>query len=252
MGVLKFRLTPPDRAARHPELRKAYVTGLDRTPERVSVELRPGLLVCQRENPESGRLNVPWPVEGAGTPYVSTATLIDRPEPYDLAVELARGKLNDVRGQAADWVQLGLRLPAEVEELLRRSRRAFARAATAADDPISAAAAAGESLAASFRAGRGLTDAYTEQVLRKRLDHSPRLPTLLACGLNADPARAPWGPALAGAINAARLRCSWAELAPSEGKYRWDVPDAQLDWCRAVLQAVVADLTVAVPAAAED
>ena len=33
MGVLKFQLTSPDLASRLPELRKAYVTGLDRTPE---------------------------------------------------------------------------------------------------------------------------------------------------------------------------------------------------------------------------
>src|SRR5436190_21121851 len=111
MGVLKFRFHPPDLASRFPELRKAYVTGLDRTPARVSIELRPGLLLCHRESPESARLFVPWPVEGFGTPMIGTATLAERPEPYDLAVELARGKLNDVRNQASDWWQLGLRTP---------------------------------------------------------------------------------------------------------------------------------------------
>ncbi|CAN5722651.1 hypothetical protein BH23PLA1_BH23PLA1_19520 [soil metagenome] len=232
MGVLKFRLTPPDLADQHPELLRAYVTGLDRTPERVAVELRPGQLICQRENPESCRLHVPWLVEGVGMPYVSTATLIERPQPYELAVELARGKLNDVRNQAADWAILGLRLPAEVENQLRQSRRAFARAATSTDDPLSASAHARESLAAAFLAGRELVTAYTEQVLKKRLDHSPRLPTLLGCGLNADPAKTTWGAPLSGVINAARLQCSWTDLAPTEGKFRWDRTDAQIDWCR--------------------
>ncbi|CAN5910626.1 hypothetical protein BH23PLA1_BH23PLA1_43180 [soil metagenome] len=232
MGVLKFRLTPPDLAEQHPELLRAYVTGLDRTPERVAVETRPGVLICQRENPESCRLHVPWVVDGVGMPYVSTATLIERQEPYDLAVELARGKLNDVRNQAADWSILGLRLPAKVEQLLRQARQAFARAATATDDPARASTFASESLATTFAAGRELAGAYSEQVLRKRLDHSPRLPTLLGCGLNSNPAKAPWSDTLAETINSARLRCSWAELAPTEGKFRWDLPDAQLDWCR--------------------
>ena len=111
MGLLKFRLTPPELSETLPELRRAYFTGLDRTPEALGVELRPGLLVCHRDSPDSGRLHVPFPVEGYGLPFVGTATLAERPTPYGLAVELARGKLNDVRGQAADWRHLGLQLP---------------------------------------------------------------------------------------------------------------------------------------------
>jgi len=232
MGVLKFRLNPPEPANRASELRKAYITGLDRTPERLSVEVRPGLMVCHRETPESGRLHVPWPVEGFGTPFVATATLVERAEPYDLAVELARGKLNEIRNQAADWAQMGLRLPAELEAVLDRARRAFARAAMARDEPARAEALARECLAATFQAGRLLVIAYTDQVLRRRLDHSERLSTLLGCGLAGDPRQAPWAAPLAEAINAARVRCPWGALEPAEGQFRWEEMDAQLAWCR--------------------
>ncbi|HEX8204064.1 MAG TPA: endo-1,4-beta-xylanase, partial [Isosphaeraceae bacterium] len=232
MGVLKFRLNSPEPAGRVAELRKAYITGLDRTPERLSVEVRPGLLVCHRETPESGRLHVPWPVDGFGTPFVATATLAERAEPYDLGVELARGKLNDVRNQAADWAQVGLRLPGGLAEVLDRARKAFAGAATARDDPARAGALARECLVATFQAGRLLAGAYTEQVLRRRLDHSERLSTLLACGLAGDPRSAPWAGPLAEAVNAARVRCAWGELEPAEGQFRWDEMDAQLAWCR--------------------
>ena len=58
MGVLKFRLTPPELSERLPELRRGYFTGLDRTPEAVGLDLRPGLLVSQRDSPDSGRLHV--------------------------------------------------------------------------------------------------------------------------------------------------------------------------------------------------
>src|SRR5436305_1905372 len=84
MGVIKFRVTPPELVSRFPDLRKAYMTGLDRTPGRMSVELRPpGLLICHREFPESGRLHIPWPVEGFGAPVIGTATLAEREEPYE-------------------------------------------------------------------------------------------------------------------------------------------------------------------------
>ncbi len=232
MGVLKFRLTPPELSDQLPELLRAYVTGLDRTPERMKAELRPGMLICHREAPESGRLHVPWPIEGIGMPYVGTATLIERAEPYDLAVELARGKLNDVRNQAAEWSHLGLRLPNEVEEDLNAARRCFAKAATSRDSPVAATAAASEALLGSFRAGRRLTEAYSAQVLRKRLEHSPKLPTLVGCQLNADPGGSVWASTLVQSCNAAKLRCTWADLAPDEGRYQWASLDAQLDWCK--------------------
>ena len=104
MGVMKFRLPSNDLSQRLPDYRKAYITGLDRTPGRVGVELRNGVMTCLRETTESGRSFVPWPIDGYGTPIVGTATLAERPAPYSLAVELARGKLNDVRNQLADWV----------------------------------------------------------------------------------------------------------------------------------------------------
>ncbi len=89
MGVLKFLLPSTDLARRLPGLRKAYMTGLDRTPGRLSVEFRNGLMACFRETSESGRLFTPWPIAGYGTPIVGTATLAERPSPYTLALELA-------------------------------------------------------------------------------------------------------------------------------------------------------------------
>ena len=101
MGVMKFKLPSNEPAPRSLDYRKAYITGLDRTPGQVGVELRNGLMSCHRDTSESGRLFVPWAIEGYGTPIVGTATLAERPAPYTLCVELARGKLNDIRNQLA-------------------------------------------------------------------------------------------------------------------------------------------------------
>lgn len=231
MGVLKFRLNPPDFSATNPDLRKAYATGLDRTPARVSADLRPGRLTINRPGPESGRIHVPWPVEGFGSLILGTATLLERAEPYDLNVELARGTLNEVRNQTADWVQMGLNLSPDLESLLDQAQRAFARAATSRDEPAAAAIAAKTCLEATCQASDRLIELYTEQVLQRRLDHASKLPTLLGCVLEDDPKSAPWGPALLDCINAAQVRCPWAKLAPDEGRYRWEETDAQLHWC---------------------
>src|SRR5271169_6110458 len=146
MGVMKFQLPSNESLGQAPEYRKAYITGLDRTPGRLAVELRNGLMTCVRDTPESGRLFVPWPIEGHGTPIVGTATLAERNLPYVLAVELARGKLNDIRNQLSDWVQMGLRSTPELEEALAQAQHAFVRCATSTDDPDLCTEAARKSL----------------------------------------------------------------------------------------------------------
>jgi hypothetical protein len=231
MGVLKFQVTSPDVASRGADLRRAYVTGLDRTPSRLSVELRQGVMSCYRDTGESGRLFVPWPVDGHGTPIVGTATLAERREPYNLAVELARGKLNDVRNQLADWRQMGLRTPEELDGLLREAQRTFVRAAVSANDPSVSYASAQASLAATWAAGELLADAYTGQVLQTRLAGGVKLPSQLAMTLEGDMKSAPPAGDWSQAFNAARVGCSWKALEPSEGQYRWDDLDAQIAWC---------------------
>jgi len=232
MGELRFRVTPPDLVNRLPGLKKAYVTGLDRTPGRMVVQLRPGLLICRRESPESGRLHVAWPVQGHGTLMLNTATLPDRDEPYDLAVELARGRLNDVRNQLADWQQMGLPTRSEIDAHLRRSKHAFSVAVTSRDHPNRAAKASAASLAASVTAGDLLIEDYTAWVLRKRQEFQSPLPTALGTALSGDMKKAPWTGPIAAAVNMARINCAWSRIAPTEGKLRWEEPDAQLAWCK--------------------
>jgi len=232
MGVLKFQVTSPDAANRLSDLRKAYVTGLDRTPTRLNVEFRQGVMVCHREVGESGRLFVPWPVPGHGTPIVGTATLAERREPYNLAVELARGKLNEVRNQLADWRQMGLRAPVELDGVLSKAQTAFIKAATSADRVSESYQASQDSLGYSFESGDLLTETYTSQVLQTRLSASPKLPTQFAAALEGDPKSAFWAPDFVQSFNSARLSCAWRTIAPAEGQYRWDEFDAQIAWCK--------------------
>jgi len=229
MGLLKFRIPSPLPEPRVADLRKSYVTGLDRTPSRLSVEVRKDLLLCQRGTTESGRLFAPWPVEGFGTPFIGTATLGERPEAYMLAVELARGKLNDVRNQLADWKQMGLRIAPELDRLMGQALRAFFKATTARDDPAASLASAQKSLSLASEASQALIEVYVGQVLQNRLA-SGKLPTQLAVCLEGDPASAPWAPKIGPSFNAAQLQCTWKSLAPTEGKNRWEEIDAQLAW----------------------
>jgi hypothetical protein len=232
MGVMKFRLPSTDPAQRVPDYRKAYVTGLDRTPGRVGVELRNGMMTCVRDTTESGRVFVPWPIDGHGMPIIGTATLAERSTPYVLAIELARGKLNDVRNQLADWTQMGLRSTPELLEALEQAQHAFIRGAVSANEPESSLEAAREAVRQAANAGDLLMEAYTTQVFRSRLATTSKLPTFLCCVLDGDPQAVPPSLEWTRTFNAAQAGVNWRQVAPSEGQYRWDLLDAQVAWGR--------------------
>jgi len=240
MGVMKFRLPSNESTIQSTDFRRAYITGLDRTPSRLGVELRNGLMTCVRDTIESGRLFVPWPIPGYGMPIVGTATLAERPVPYVLAVELARGKLNDVRNQLADWKLMGLRPTDELEQALGEAQHAFIRAATSTDRPDVSLEAAQACLQAATRAGDLLMDAYTNQILQSRLMATSRLPARLACLMDATPPKLPPSVDWAATFNTCHVGVSWKQIAPAEGRYSWDVFDTQLAWGKGLGMAVEA------------
>ena len=90
-------------------LRRAYLAGgYDHSPVQTRIDLAGDRLSVRRDHDESGYLSAPWEIEGAGRLMGSTATLMERPEPYRFLVELARGKINHIRSQAAEWKHGGL------------------------------------------------------------------------------------------------------------------------------------------------
>ncbi len=226
MGLFRFQLPPgADRGA----IGRAYLTGLDRSATRMRATVEGDVLACSREGEESGRLFVPWAIPGLGMAFVGTATLGQRPEPYDLAVELARGKLNDVRNQLADWRLMGLRTDEALEAKLAEAQSAFFRAATSRATPAEAHRAAQASLEASWETGQMLVDRYVQQVIQTRTAGGVKLPTQLGVAVDVEPRR-PWSAEMKATFNAARLACPWRSIAPTEGQNRWEAFDAQLSW----------------------
>ena len=139
MGQMRFIVSPPQRITEE-VLRFAYMSGMDRTPWVVQVEADDGELVLERDVSDSGTVTVPWHVEGHGLLALSTATLIERWEPYHLPLELARGTINLLRTQLYEWQSIGLTVPDEVHRLLKDALLKFSWAVVQPDSDDGAAA----------------------------------------------------------------------------------------------------------------
>jgi hypothetical protein len=236
MWPISFTLpdpVPPAALATLPLAR--FANGYDQTPVPTRIEIRDGTLVAARALQESGFLLVPWPVEGAGVTVVSTATIRERAEPYNLILELARGKLNQVRQQTAEWVEMGLAVPPEFDarlaDLTRRFGKAVHAAAPADGDPIAAAV-----LTESHALADRLLRMYTDQLFATRIGEDGKLTTRFAARASTTPFGSPAG--YATAFNAAQVAVRWRDVEPQEARYDWAATD------KAVADAEAAGLPI--------
>jgi hypothetical protein len=145
---------------------------------------------------------------------------------------LARGKVNQVRGQAADWLQGGLDMPAPLAELLRAMSLAFGHAVVEATT-VQGPQASQRTLIQACQAGEFLVQTYINQVFQIRHQRQVTLDTELGCRLAAPPATAELTKALTDACNSLTLHLPWDKIEATESEYRWEDADALVDWAAA-------------------
>jgi len=232
MGTMLFQLPAnlPDEVLA--ELECASIAGgQDCMPYPTQAIVEDSQLILHRRIDESGCVNVPWDVPGAGRLMVHSATLMERLAPYQLLIELARGKINQLRGQMADWLMGGLVLAPPLAGKIHQATAQFAKA-VARMPAGEALAEAEQALAQGFAVSENLVQAYVDQVFQVRHSRQPRLDTWLACGLTAAPGAAPAGDneAFLETFNSAHVYFPWRGIAPEDGRQAWDATDAAVDW----------------------
>lgn len=228
----------PADAAR--ELKRSCLAGgPDNMPWPTELHLTAHQLSACRVVDESGYLMVPWDINGRGRLMCTSATLIERPRPYNLLVELARGKLNQVRCQAFEWRAGGLILSPELEQCIHEANLAFAHA-IAEVPPEEAGGQAQIALNLAYQAAEQLAQAYVSQVFHIRHQRQARLDTTLACRLGRAVPPPHLAAELTSAFNSVCLPLSWANIETEEATYRWDEADTLVDWAQQQKQDISA------------
>ena len=134
MGVMRFEIHPPEIAKSWSSCDQAYITGLDGRVYPMRQSRDDDVLTFTRSSSDSGKLHVPWPVEGHGEPMITTASLPERDRPYLLPLELARGRIGSLRDQSFQWKHAGMVIPGEFDDLMREAFGLFAKASGCRDD----------------------------------------------------------------------------------------------------------------------
>ncbi|WP_437221692.1 endo-1,4-beta-xylanase [Planctomicrobium sp. SH661] len=230
---MRFLVHPPPSSSGLPDFTDAYLSGMDGRIFPSRIEMEGPVLICRRPSSESAKLNLPWPVPGIGRPVLTTTSLRERDDPYLLPVELARGKLSEVRESWASWEQSGMAIPDAFRKLQREAFQFFAKAGVAAGDLDSACQLAASAIERACAASALLIDAYTVQRLTSIRRSTHHAPGLVGSVLDSTVLTPSGQEIFHHAFNTASIPIHWKDIEPVEGTYHWDAVDQLVEFCSA-------------------
>lgn len=230
MGEMRFRVC--DRSGIPPDgIQQIYVAGPEEIPWSTQASWDNDLLVIRRSIFDSGNVHVPWQIEGRGRFMLTTATLIERQQPYVLEVELVRGMLFRLRNRLFIWESLGLEITGEQRTRLRSATADFSRAATSQNDLKKAGKHATAALDKILNLSDELTGYYAEQAVSARQRQTP-LSVLMGVSLGPEMPPVAMRRQLLEACNIIQLPVAWRAVEAREGRRDWKKTDEQLAWCQ--------------------
>lgn len=231
MGLIRFAVYPATILKDYPEVHAGFLTGADGRVFPTRIEISDNIVGCRRTTSESAKFNVTWMVKDFGRMVIPTASLPERDTPYLLSVELARGKIVQLRNQAAQWELMGLKIPDEYVEPNREAHRLFTQAALSQSRPEAASQLAEEAIRQACIAAERLTRSYSSQALMGRLQRFGALPVSIGCDLLGTVPAPESNELFSSLFNSATVSVPWKVVESVEGEYNWDAADKQLEWC---------------------
>ncbi len=229
MGVVSFlipeSLTP---AARECLSAACLAGGYDLAPIPTQYKIDGNQFTLTKDSHDSGYLMMPWPLQANEVSICTSSTLRERAEPYYLLIELARGKLNQIRSQTAEWEAIGLGLELDdLRELLEVTKR-FGQAVLDATNPQSSVIAE-EVLVRTHALTERISATFAEQLLLTRLADAGPLETRLGCRLTTLPLPATQAQ-FSAIFTSVKLVPNWSLIESTESQYDWAAFDTLVDW----------------------
>lgn len=237
MGQLRFYAPEAERLLPH-AVEWAYVAGLEAIPWRSKNSLAEGILTVERPVDESGNLYMPWNIPVLGQRVLSTCTLMEREQPYDLIRELARGTLYRARTLAAEMQTREREIPPEVDDRLREGLSALLSAPA---QPLAAARDLGEkTIELACKAIEQLSVLECQAALEERGAAADGLQAVLASSLSDRAVSDELGERFTEAFHGLGIPFGWRQCQPADALPDWPWPEQRIEWARSQGLRVIA------------
>jgi len=231
MGVMRFHIHPVESITAD-MVQQAYLSGMDRVSWPVRASIEGEILALQRSVSDSANLYIPWPVEGHGQMMLMTGSLVERAEPYQLPLELARGTIAQIRNQLAEWQIVGLTVPAAVNTQVTEAVQQFSQAVVLQGNQVVSTRCSTNALRAALSAANLLAAAYVEQLSALRRRNGSEHDILVGADLGTSLLDDRSAKQFLMSFNAAQVPICWRDTEATEENFSWTTSDTQIEWCR--------------------
>jgi len=230
MGIMKFHVPTGGAIPGELDLGRAYLIGPEDEPIRSQMRAFDDLLFCEKRVEGSAALVLPCTIPEVGRVMLGTTHLPERERPYNLLVELLRGRLEHDWRKREDW---GYAYAGPTREFLERFgalKRKFAGALSAGDSPERASALAAEGLKEAVLLGEELALEHARRGLVYRRDHRELVHLDFGCRIEPDCREKPYQDRLSESFNYATLPLTWRAIEPKEQEFQWAPLDYWVGW----------------------
>ncbi|MFW6132880.1 MAG: endo-1,4-beta-xylanase [Planctomycetota bacterium] len=212
------------------ELSGAYAFGQEGIPVRADLVAEGGQITCAKRIPGPAGLAVLWDAGDAGRFLLPTTRLPDRPQPYNLNLELARAQVLRIARKREDWGLFDYAAAAELNRRFDQVRRDFVEALKA-DDPPEAARRADRALVKSLTLGEQVALFHADIfVQRRRASRAAAGRKHFGCAVDllSDPHH--HHTRLSEAFDFVSVPTPWKHMEPDEARYQYGGIDAWVNW----------------------
>jgi hypothetical protein len=212
------------------DLSGAYLFGQDKIPIRADITLFKGMIRCTKRAPGPAGLSILWDVGDAGVFMLQTTRLVERKEPYNLMVELARAQLFRIIQKREDWGLFDFAEAAELNDAFGEIRKKFV-VALHTSDPRQAARIGEESLSDAITLGEKMALFHADIFLKRRKASSKSAArTNFGAMVDLSGTNKPYNTRLQEVADFFCIPLIWKDVEPEEGVYNFEQADKWIDF----------------------
>ena len=227
--MLSFNVNRGGRSVGEMDLAGAYLVGSEGVPLPCEVEFRDSQVVCAKRADGPAGLALLWPVPGCGALLLETSRLMDREKPYNLALELARGRLMRIDQKREDWGLFDFEGVEHVAHQIDKGRQLFIEAVKA-DSLVEQSRIAEEALKVAITAGEHLTRFHADLFRNRRKQSHGFSKRTIGCAVDLENTSEGYRRRLREAFDFVYLPVSWRMIEPKQQEFDWRAFDSWVEW----------------------
>lgn len=204
----------------------AYLFGADMIPLRHvdKIRFKNGILECEKRSQDSAGVSLLWPIEGNGQLLLNTTRLPERPEPYNLNLELARARLMQITLKREDWALFDQ--SDQLDAMAQEVQDLFIEALQLIKEPAKASELADEALRKGVEFSEKLAAKHAEQFLASRFRSKTLNRHTLGCEINPSLIEdEKYRKRLLEMFGFITIPVNWAEIETEKGEYHFESLD---------------------------